>query len=72
MAVTGHHASLSNSDISAEALLQSAQQMAQRIEELHKLRRLVQEAEAKALGEQSPRPRRRQQRPHDTAERAYF
>ena len=61
------------SRISAQALLQSAQQMAQRIEELHKLRRLVREAEAKALGDQSPRPRRRQQlRPRDTAEHAYF
>ena len=30
------------SHISAEALLQSAQQMAQQIEELHKLRRLAQ------------------------------
>jgi len=44
-----------NSCISAQALLQSAQQMAQRIEELHKLRRLVREAEARALGDQSPR-----------------
>jgi hypothetical protein len=63
----------SYSRISAEALLQSSQQMAQRIEELHKLRRLVREAEARALGDQSPRPRRRQQlRPCDTAEHAHF
>jgi hypothetical protein len=63
----------SYSRISAEALLQSAQQMAQRIEELHKLRRLVREAEARALGDRSPRPRRRRQlRPRDTAEHAYF
>jgi len=55
----------SHSRISAEALLQCAQQMAQRIEELRKLRSLVREAEAN----QSPRPRRRRQlRPHDTAE----
>jgi len=52
----------SYSHISAEALLQSSQQMAQRIEELHKLRRLVREAEARALGGRSPRPRRRHRR----------
>jgi hypothetical protein len=63
----------SYSRISAQALLQSAQQMAQRIEELHKLRRLMREAEARALGDQSPRPgRRKQLRPRDTAGHAYF
>jgi hypothetical protein len=52
----------SSSHISAEALLQSSQQMAQRIEEFHKLRRLVREAEARALGGRSRRPRRRHRR----------
>jgi len=62
----------SYSRISAQALLQNAQQMAQRIEELHKLRRQVREAEARALGDQSPRPKRRRLRPRDTAEQAHF
>jgi len=69
----------SYSHISAEALFQSAQQMAQRIEELHELRRLVREAEARVRGDRSPRLRGRhrrrecqQLRPRDRTEHAYF
>ena len=59
--------------ISAKALLESAQRMAEQIEELRNLQRQVREAEARVLGERSPRDEEMEgggggkMRPRDTA-----